>query len=341
MTGILTGRSLAQRLAAPEELPLPSRHLGLTWSQLDSADLPELRQMLDESIDPEIFDETRLVMTLTWWLDDITKHSHVDAIIGRDFAGVVQAVGLVSVHPHPLTEAQADVFGAIRPQWRGRGIGRALLEWQDGRARQMMLQAGHDLPASIRSRVSLANMERRRLLAAGGFSPQSRWTYMVLPLSSSHCRQSAQARQRLQERGLHIVTFDEVHRTEVLRLHNRVSMVMDRRQPLSEKDWCERISAMDHDLSLLLIDDSQLVGYSLCSRESDGELRVGFYGIDRGYRHQGNGTDLILALIEPAIDAGLMQINVPVVSETTPSTQFLTTYGFIEGSSQILYSIDI
>lgn len=342
-TGKFTGRTLGQRLAAPSELPFPSAHLGLTWRPLRSDDLESVRDLLDESADPKIFDEVRILQSVTPLIEgNQSENEHVDALVGWDLSGRLQAIGLVSLNPNPLTEIQADVLGVTRPKWRGRGIGRALLEWQDGRARQLMLQAGHDLPASIRSRVRMDNMGRRRLLAAGGFSPQWRWTFMDLDLNESHRAMATAARERLAERGMALLHLDESDSEEVRRLHNRVSIVMERRQPLSTEQWQERLVDSDRQTSTLLTDGSNLVGYALSSGSRTGEcLRVMFYGIDRGFRHHGNGTDLILSHIESALDHGFKRISVPIASENAPTTEFLTTHGFFEGDSQILYTIDI
>lgn len=340
-TGEITGRSLAQRLAAPSELAGPSPHLGLTWARLAAGDLDELSELLAESADPEICDELRILQQVTPWVEaSEEERKNLDAIVGRDASGQLQAIGLVFNNPHPLTEAQANIYGVIRPHWRGRGIGRALLEWQDGRARQLMLDAGYDLPASIRSRARLSNMERRRLLAAGGFSPHTRWTYMDVDLGAEHAEHARGARACLEERGMELIAFDDKHSDEVLRLHNRISMVMDRRQPMSQAEWVDWMTPEDRATSVLLTDGSNLVGYSLNSADGS-TMCLKFYGVERGFRHQGIGTDLVVAQMGTALERGIAHMRVPVISEATPATDFLTSYGFFEGSSQILYSIDI
>lgn len=340
-TGKITGRSLEQRLAAPSELAGPSPHLGLSWKQLAAGDLDELADLLRESADPEICDELRILQQVTPWVRAAeADRGNMDAIVGRDTNGQLQAMGFVFNNPHPLTEAQANIYGVIRPHWRRRGIGRALLEWQDGRARQLMLANGYDLPASIRSRVRVSNMERRRLLAAGGFSPHTRWTSMDVDLGAEHAEYARAARERLEARGMELVTFDEKHSGEVLRLHNRISMVMDRRQPMSQAEWDEWMTPEDRAASVLLTDGANLVGYSLNSAR-DQVMCVKFYGVERDFRHEGVGTDLIVSQMGEALERGITRMRVPVISESAPATDFLTRYGFFEGSAQILYSIDI
>lgn len=340
-SGKFVGRSLAQRLAAPRELPLPSSHLGLSWRPLRSEDMAAVRDLLEESADPGLGDELCVVSLLTpWAAGERAECPQLDCLTGWDTAGTLQAFGTVTVNPNSLTEVQADVFGVVRPQWRGRGVGRALLEWQDGRARQLMLCHGADLPASIRTWVRTQNMGRRRLLAAGGFSPQSRWTFMDLDLNPEVRELAVAARVRLAERGMDLRSFGESNGEEVRRLHNRVSMVMERRQPLGAPEWDERLASVNTDLSAILTDGTNLVGYSLATDSENGScLRIAYYGIDRGFRYQGNGTDLILSHIDAALDAGYRRMSVPVVSESAPS--FLTRHGFFEGDSQILYTIDI
>lgn len=339
--GRFTGRTLAQRLSAPAQLRLPSPHLGLSWRNLRQADLDEVRDLLDESSDARAIDEFRILRSIGALLDGTAGES-TDALGGWDPAGTLQAIGLVNLNSNPLTEVHADVLGLTRPQWRGRGIGRALLEWQDGRARQLILQANHDLPASIRSRVRSDNLGRRRLLAAGGFSPQWRWTFMDLELAESHRELAMHATQRLAARGMFLEVFEDSHSEEVRRLHNRVSMVMERRQPLSTEQWRSRLAGSNLKTSSILTDGTNIVGYLLSASVTEGDcLYVTFYGIDRGFRNQGNGTDLILSHIDRALDRGFTRLSVPIVSEGALETNFLKKYGFFEADSQILYTIDI
>ena len=95
-TGEITGRSLAQRLAAPSELAGPSPHLGLTWARLAAGDLDELSELLAESADPEICDELRILQQVTPWVEaSEEERKNLDAIVGRDASGQLQAIGLV------------------------------------------------------------------------------------------------------------------------------------------------------------------------------------------------------------------------------------------------------
>ncbi|VEI12516.1 GNAT family N-acetyltransferase [Trueperella bialowiezensis] len=342
-TGKYLGRSLEQRLAAPRELMLPSPHLGLTWRPLDVDDLDPVRELIDDSADPRISDEPRLSTLITPHVANDSQNSADFASLGGwDSAGTLQAFGLVVIKPHPLTELQADIFGLIRPQWRGRGIGRALLEWQDGRARQLMLAQGRDLPASIRSKVHADNMGRRRLLTAGGFSPQTSWAMMDLDLETKHKSMAESARTRLRQRGMELRRLDESDGDEVRRLHNRLAMVMERRQPLTEDEWEKRLSESDPYTSAILTDGEHLVGYSLCVVDHHlARMRVTSYGIDRGFRQQGNGTDLLLSQVGIALRREYRTVRVPVVSATASLAPVLTEYGFHEGQAEILYTIDI
>lgn len=61
-----------------------------------------------------------------------------DTVLGLDEDGVARAFGLVQIRPGDVTTLRAHAWGAVHPQWRGRGIGRSLLRWQEVRARALV-----------------------------------------------------------------------------------------------------------------------------------------------------------------------------------------------------------
>ena len=68
-----------------------------------------------------------------------TKDFWIDALVGIDSDNRICAVAAVRVLASLSDHAAAEVNAYIHPHWRGRGLGRALLYWQDGRARQMLV----------------------------------------------------------------------------------------------------------------------------------------------------------------------------------------------------------
>lgn len=339
--GKLTSRSFAERLDAPTNLALPGFHLGLSWRRLTIDDLAAVVELMRATSSGAV-DHVCETSVRNWLERTQVDVDHYDNLSGWDTQGELQVVASVRVSENPLTELQADLDAVTRPTWVGRGIGRIVLEWQDGRARQLLLNFEHDLPVSIRATVEAKNLERRRLLAAGGFAPVGRLTYVVTRPKELHRDVSSQAETRLEARGMSLRNFDPAVSDELMRLHNRLSMSMERYQPLSESMWQEKLNRTDTGLSFLLTKEDSLIGYVLTERTSGGEsLRVYYFGVERNLRRQGIGTDLILSILGPAFDAGMHEVEVPIVSEDVPPFQYLSKHGFLEGSSEIMYAIDI
>ena len=72
-----------------------------------------------------------------------------DTVVGVDAGGHVQAYGIVIDVPSRVTAARAVLDGAVHPDLRGQGIGRRVLAWQVGRARQRLATLDVDLPATL------------------------------------------------------------------------------------------------------------------------------------------------------------------------------------------------
>jgi ribosomal protein S18 acetylase RimI-like enzyme len=104
------------------------------------------------------------------WLDD----PHLD--LGRDarLAEVgdrVVAWGRIWHRPSGAREERAYLFGSVDADYRGRGIGRALLAAQVERASEILRAAPADLPRFVRAQVYDFQESAIRLFRRGGFVP--------------------------------------------------------------------------------------------------------------------------------------------------------------------------
>lgn len=177
----------------PQVPPLPPlavpRTPGLTWRGLSAADFVPWFELVSRIQDHDAEKErTRFAD-----FETVARQSWVD--LGVDFLaavdadGVFRAVGRNAFRPGATDALTVTLVGGVDPDWRGRGLGRSLLQWQRARAVQNIadLRAvnarGAELPARIGCFVEEQIESRARLLEANGFEPSRWFTELRRPLA--------------------------------------------------------------------------------------------------------------------------------------------------------------
>lgn len=140
---------------------VPGAHLGLTWSGTTPADLGEVVGLSRRCED---VDGARVRVPLSV-LEAVLAGGPV-AMVGRDRAGVVRAAARVRGEGR-----RVGIRALVDPAWRGRGVGRAVLAWQDRWARDLLGETG---PSTIAVPIAAHLVDRRRLYTAAGFSCHAR-----------------------------------------------------------------------------------------------------------------------------------------------------------------------
>lgn len=159
-------------------LPVPPSFLELTWRSITSRDVPEIFELCRhiEEVDKPANRVT--LMSLADTLDSPWCNKEKDSLLGIDGRGRVRAWATITCSPGADSQLAIVLAGGVHPVWRNRGVGRALLAWQDARARQ--LAQSTDFPAGkyVIAHSDARDTRRRRLLGAAGFSPK-RWMYVM------------------------------------------------------------------------------------------------------------------------------------------------------------------
>ncbi len=333
--------SLAQRLAPVDHAPIPGSHLGLTWRKVTLSDSEELQRLTRITEHESTAIRRTPVAQLDGFIEESCEGRYADALVGVDSAGVIQAFGLVRLYREDREVARAELFAATMPRWRGRGIGRALLAWQDARARQLLVDAwGPDstLPARISNVVEAQQRDRRQLYAAAGYTPTSFigvYLHNLDEVPAPECGCSCQVRP-LQEHDL----------PDVRRLHNAKAAGQGASRAQAQRWWNRVSRSLDPHLSFVCVDDEGRVqAFALVCRHSTTWLAA--VDADAAIEASGPSTDdpwaaVIARVIEQARREGLGGVSIETtLSRVEGRDVALEALGFNKIGVRMVYTVDL
>jgi mycothiol synthase len=232
-----------------------------------------------------------------WGLD-----AQRDGLAVCDAAGVVVAYATVTASAAFRGRFNIDLEGRVRPDLRGRCIGRALLAWQLDRGTAVHAERQPQEPAALRVEVpgSMASLEG--LVRRAGFGAERWFQEMQRPLTDLPDRPPAD--------GVDIVPFDWGRDDEVRRAHNTA---FTRHHGSSERDpeaWQSLFTGQRNfraDLSRLAIADGAVAGYALAyvfeadtAARGSREVSLGQIGVLPEARGRGIAGALIADVLRTA-----------------------------------------
>ena len=339
---------IAVRADAPVVLDLPPTHLELTWRPLHIRDADALYTLLSviEEVDrvPERTSRelAREVFVGTW------KDLHRDSLGGFDHEGTLRAYAFVEVRPGDVHVVRAFLTGGVHPQWRGRGLGRAVLSWLEGRGRQKLVETGKERPARLAAFVQESARDQRRLYAAAGFSPIRWYTSMrrdlALPIPS--IRTPA---------GVRIVRWSAELDEATRKVHNTAFGDHWGSEPQTVESWRHDPHHFAPSWSFLALDadadaaEPTVVGYALSGRYEQDWDAQGFrsgYTDDLGVLPQWRGRGLAGVLLARTMNAykrSRMQYAGLDVDNANPTGAYglYERWGYASTHGSVLYSVEL
>lgn len=337
--------SFAERLQVPSALEFPTEHLGLKWADLSASDVDEAMALYERC---KAYDRSDAVLTadrVRNYVDSAGTDDRHHAIVGWDSHGTMRAFGVVTALGGCETLLQTQVRAFIDPTWRGRGIGRALLDWQDGRARQLLADDGRDLPVSMEARVDAHNTERRRLLAAAGFTPsRTIEEYVRTVRTDTHVNSVIKA--KIAEAGVSIVPFDPDLTDDIRTVYNRSSAETAGGRSATEIDFSRRATDIDPDMSFLALTQSEtplVIGFLLAGRRYGGEgAWIEFLGTERAWRSQGIVDALLAHHLDACVEAGLKLSSTEIDMQRSPGmAAWLNGWDYFSTTTDTVYAIEL
>ena len=320
---------LSERVDAPAELQ-PAPVSGVAWrpATLDDADdivaLATAMAAVDHPDWSEPREEIEELLTLSFV--DISR----DTLLGES-EGRVVAFGQALAPFEPETIVRSVLLGGVHPEFRGRGIGRSLLAWLEGRGRQQLAASGLALPGWLMAYTQDRNPGAARLFEHAGFPTERYFAQLERTLASPIPELELPAPLRLVNASLDLSEATRSAKNSAFRDHWGS-------QPTPAEAWDNFMTASTRrlDLSFLALDGDEVVGLVILDVNEDDWVLQGYrgsyisiVGVIAPWRRQGVAPALLAASLRESRDAGLERTALDVDSENpTGALGLYTGMGF-------------
>ncbi|WP_112241435.1 GNAT family N-acetyltransferase [Kribbella monticola] len=317
---------------------------GVEARPIDKADTPAWAELLaaKEKVDAE--GENYDAADLLEELEDPSLDLERDTV-GLWADGVMVGYGKVHAPDQVVDVHRIRTEGTVHPEWRGRGLGAAILAWLDRRATELHSARQPGTAGEINTQAISTNTGAHDLFTSRGFEPCRYFFHMHrsfdLPIPAVPLPD-----------GLRQLTFDPSY-DEVLRLtHNEVFLDhwgSTPRSPESWRTWCTGTRALRPDLSFLILDGDQIVSYALSYEyEADTaatgirEIYIGQVGTRRSHRGRGLARAALARVMSDAAGAGYGRASLGVDAENpTGALGLYENLGFTTSAQIVTYRLPL
>ncbi|WP_353828064.1 GNAT family N-acetyltransferase [Agromyces sp. SYSU T0242] len=343
-----SSETLAERLGPIDPPVVPSHPDVARWRAPVPADLDALMEFFaavaagDHPHWVEQRDEVAEVFSLP----------HVDpardAMVAFGPDGRVMAYGSAVCPPGRETVVRAIIVGAVRPDARGRGIGRRLLAWQSARAREQLAASDARLPGWIMSFATDGVADAAALLEHAGLR-------RVRHFSSLERDLRAPVPDAQVAEGIRVVPWSD-HWAESARLaRNEAFADHWGSQSTSPESWAamHEAGSFAPDLSFLALaadgPDERVVSFVIALREPptpaapDGpSAYVRLVGTLRAHRGRGLARVLLVRHLDAAERAGIGRSTLDVdAANPTGAVGLYTALGYEVTSGHSGYVLEV
>lgn len=288
---------LSVRAQAPAELPPLPTDVGLSWRSLTLADAPNFHRL---ALCLEVEDDLLFRSTLEESTERLLEAGAGDTgsmVGGFDEEGTLQA--FAGVRRAPDDEGSVRVFldGDVSGEYRRKGIGSVLLDWQIAKARQLLAESDRLVPGRIVANAEENLPDSVHMLVTRGFRPQ-RW-YFDLRRDLS-----LEIPTRDLDRSIEIVPWSADLDEQCRLAHNDAFELHWGSEPSSPETWAQDRDFLTEEWSFLALDKTsdraKVVGYLLSGRyEQDWESLgwtegyIDMLGVRQEWRNRGIATALV------------------------------------------------
>ncbi len=253
------------------------------------------------------------------------------------------AYGRIWHRPSGVILERAYLQGRVDPEYRGRGIGRALLAWQVETATLILQHIAGPIPRFMRADEWDWIEEVHRMYRRFGMKPVRYFTEMIKPLTAPEEIEIAH--------GVDIVSYDRARDASALEALNRSFADHWGSAPTDMVSYQHRLEGQGIalDKSFLALFKGQVIGLSLNAHFPEDEELLGrrdgwieTVGVVREWRRKGVATALLKASFNTFIDSGFTHAALGVDTENpNDALKLYTGLGFETTHRSITSELEI
>ncbi len=310
---------------ATHELPLPAPMPGTTWRALTPDDAQALAQLAAVSGDQLYHSAGDLA--------GAAETLAADTLSAWDAAGGLVAYAWVTFDDGFVHERRAFLDGMVRPDRRGRGLGRFLITWMEARARTVWASVPDE-------RAGVLRLDFKGQRDAGAIALFEQMGYRFAMAEEEMRRDLRRPLPDLPQRtGVRLESWTDANGSLFYQVYVDAFASRPGFPNWSEATWRAAFTgdaSFRPDLSMLLWTGDQPAGYVLCAVAGD-EGWIPQIGIRPAYRKQGLASLLLGTAMRRFRDSGL---SVAVLEVNTNNPEAASVYrrlGFVTSSRYTSY----
>jgi mycothiol synthase len=311
-------------------VPSPPSLSGHTWRALGAGDAPALHQLELDCVPTDGGTSLSSIEEYRRKLEGAMEKLTTDTLCAADSTGRLAAAAWVTFDDHPQQQYRVFLDGSVHLEYRGRGLGSFILQWMEARALEMLSVQKEDRQCVLRLDIYDRSDDALALFEKHGFRFAFAEDEMERDLSQLGPAASL-------PEGMIVAPWSPERAVLFFDVYEDAFGDRPRFPHWSEETWRHNLTDYPDfrpDLSLLLLDGAEGVGFAIChveregDQERDGTGWIDQMGVRPAWRRRGLGTALLCELMGRFEADGLTRAALEVEMNNRPALCLYERLGF-------------